>query len=557
MSPGISKFKQHHELLRHILDQPELPAIIQSLDAGVLTRLIRHVGLEDSAEIVALATMEQLKDVFDEDLWYSETPGREDVFDADRFGLWLEIMIETGAAFAAQKIMDLDEDLVTLALNRLILVVDFDEMAIQLSSAERPVAGDMLDKVLESTLNQEFDAFIVIARNHARWEAVQALLAELNELDYGLLSRLLERCCRISWEYIDDNGGLYNVLTTDEMLEADMAADREARRANKGFVSGSIAVSFLNLTRSTPMKTIIASKDPDYTSRTYCEASGRRAPDAAAENREQPVPADNANPKASSFAMSRFLKTLQQAEVLPAFDQKRLGQPGEISGHHLPLVKAMRLINRTDPDLYAQRLTELTYLSNVLMSGCGFQGRAFRPVEAAEAAFSVCNLGSAYLLGSGEDIEENQLVKSIAGLVGEHHLVKLFQVGWKLLYENVVLFTAEALMNYFDRIKADPSGFKPDAGQAYDFDQLGRALESCVAAGRPWEFHDQLDNLMEHLVSFMDGASVAALAALLREYPTLSVPVTSEKAQTSESTHIWSLSLVHTVRKFIRDVFHS
>lgn len=62
----VPTLKQPRELLNQILDHPELPAIIQSLDAPVLTRLIRHVGLEDSAEIVSLATADQLKSIFDE-----------------------------------------------------------------------------------------------------------------------------------------------------------------------------------------------------------------------------------------------------------------------------------------------------------------------------------------------------------------------------------------------------------------------------------------------------------------------------------------------------------
>lgn len=83
--------KQTHDLLNSILDQPELPAIIRSLDAGVLARLIRHIGLEDSAKIISLANTDQLKCILDEDLWHSEAPGQDEVFDADRFGLWLEI----------------------------------------------------------------------------------------------------------------------------------------------------------------------------------------------------------------------------------------------------------------------------------------------------------------------------------------------------------------------------------------------------------------------------------------------------------------------------------
>lgn len=103
-------------LLTRILDQPNLVAAIQALPAQALGRLIDHVGLEDSGEIVALATTEQLRRIFDNDLWRSERPGKDESFDAGRFALWLEVMLEAGEEFAAGKLAELPEDLVTLAL---------------------------------------------------------------------------------------------------------------------------------------------------------------------------------------------------------------------------------------------------------------------------------------------------------------------------------------------------------------------------------------------------------------------------------------------------------
>ncbi len=544
MTTIVPKLKQPNELLNHILDHPELSSVIQSLDAGVLTKLIRHVGLEDSGEIVSMATVEQLKRVFDEDLWYSEAPGREEVFDADRFGLWLEIMLETGPAFAARKIMELDEDLVIMALCRIVLVVDLDELTLRMSNSKRLPEDDMLDKILESTLNQEFDAYLVIAKNHSRWGAVQTLLAELNELDYAMLNRLLERCCRISCEYIEDNGGLFDVLTAEEMLEVDMAAEREARRESKGFVSAATAVSFLNLARTTALKKIIAAKTIDPSTRAYLKATGAET-DIASKPRKTVEPSENAHLKRLTLKLVRFLKTLQTAEVLPAPDQKRLSYANGSMDHHLPLAKAMRFINRTDPALYSLRLMELTYLSNILISGCRFQGRTFRPVEAGEAAFSVCNLGSEYLLGAEVGAEENQSVESMTALLIEYHLVKLFQVGWKLLNDNVVFYSAKAVLGFFDRLKDDLS----DPQQDHEISRMAEIMRSCVLAGRPWEFDDQLDQLLV----FLDSKTAMALTALLQEYPTIS-EVISKQGQNHLSPFIWSRTHIRTIQKFIKDV---
>ena len=44
--------------------------------------------------------------VFDLDLWRAGQPGLDEQFDADRFGVWLEVLMESGATVAAQKLAD-------------------------------------------------------------------------------------------------------------------------------------------------------------------------------------------------------------------------------------------------------------------------------------------------------------------------------------------------------------------------------------------------------------------------------------------------------------------
>ena len=68
----------------------------------MLHRVIQRCGLEDCGELVALATPDQLAAVFDLDLWRAGRPGLDEQFDADRFGLWLEVLMESGASVAAQ-----------------------------------------------------------------------------------------------------------------------------------------------------------------------------------------------------------------------------------------------------------------------------------------------------------------------------------------------------------------------------------------------------------------------------------------------------------------------
>src|SRR5262245_60547396 len=161
-------------LLARILDQPDLPAQVQSLPPPVLGKLIEHVGLEDAGEIVALATTEQLAQVFDEDLWKNERPGEEERFDADRFLVWLEVMLEAGASFAARRLTELSEDLVTLALHKQLLVLTLDSLAEEIDAAGED--ADLLEKALSNCLYEELDNYQIISRHHDGWDSVLTVL---------------------------------------------------------------------------------------------------------------------------------------------------------------------------------------------------------------------------------------------------------------------------------------------------------------------------------------------------------------------------------------------
>ena len=111
-------------LLERILNTPHLAQIVPRLPPEVLHRVIEKCGLEDCGELVALATAGQLAAVFDLDLWLPAAPGLDERFNADRFVLWLEVMMEAGAPLAAQKLAEIDVDLAAAALARHVRVFD-------------------------------------------------------------------------------------------------------------------------------------------------------------------------------------------------------------------------------------------------------------------------------------------------------------------------------------------------------------------------------------------------------------------------------------------------
>jgi hypothetical protein len=506
------KYSGTHALLSRLLDQPNLVAAVQALPAPVLGKLIQHIGLEDCGEIVALATTEQLRGIFDDDLWRSERPGKDETFDARRFALWLEIMLEAGEAFAAHKLAELPEDLVTLALSRHILAINIEEMAIAMSDRHADDDG-LTEKALESCLCEEIDVYRIISRNHEGWDAVLSILLALDRDHHEFLERVLEHCCAMAAEYIDDNGGLYQVLTSDEMLESDVGADREERRAEEGFIAPSSAVSFLALARTTKLADIIAAKERDPVTHAYFRSLRRPSSGKSARN-DRPTPAaaevhggGDAADAASLVAMLRDGEVLSPSAPMLLLQEQPGASPARAGD---VFVAAMRDLRSGAPDLHGQRMAELAYLANVLAAGCSLEGRALRPVEAARATVATSNLGMEYLL-QAEATEAAQ--GTAVALLARNTVDKLFRIGWHLLTQQVVLPAARA----FEQRLVREAKQATDHDRARRAEQVGRAFRAAIAAGKPWTVVAKVMDLDGDI----DTATLATVAGLIDECPAL------------------------------------
>lgn len=469
-----------HHLLARMLEESSLVARVRELDAPTLCRVVRHVGLEDAGEIIGLATTEQLRDVFDEDLWESDEPGQDEAFDADRFALWLEILLESGEAFVADKLTELPEEVVTLGFQRQVLVIDLDALAVEMADRHRDV--DLVEKALESCLYEEIDAYRIIARRHEHWDAVVAVLLALDAQHHDYLQRLLESCCRASTEYVEENGGLYEVLSAEEMLESDAAAERGDRRAAAGYVAPSDAASFLGLPRVESVDDVLASEQRDPVTRAHL-----REVDA-----KPTAPRPSSPAAVDHVSRTRFTRMLQEAGVVQqapvALLPKAADDPGEV------FQRAVASLRPDHGDVYALRTGELAYLTNVLVAGSSFAGRAFRPVEAAQAAIAVCNLGLERQVRDA-DLDVCQLVREVPA-------DRLFRVGWNLLFRRVSMPALELL-------QADVAKTRWRA-------VVQRAMED----QKPWQALPVLDRLDEHL----DADRIKLLTHLLDRCPTLPAP---------------------------------
>lgn len=360
-------------LLAQLVAAPDLARTIAALPPQRFAALVREVGLEDAGELVALATTEQLVRTFDEDLFANERPGEREAFDADRFVVWLEVLLEAGDAAAANRVAELDEDFVAHALSHVLLVLAEDDLRERLDDADAHAAR-RVDKGLESALTEDLDGYLLVATRHDGWDAALALVLALDRDHRALLVRLLERLARIGSAHLDDLDELATVLSEGASLAEDVEAAREARRAALGYVEPRDARAFLALAREAPGD---AARDP--LTRAYFRELAR---DARVE------PAARAKPSAALPPLVR------EALDAPAALAAREAAPPTTAPAARAILDALHRLHGTSPSAFAARLEELAYLANVLVAGHTREGERLGPREAAEAALATVGYGA-------------------------------------------------------------------------------------------------------------------------------------------------------------------
>jgi hypothetical protein len=348
-------------LLHHLIERPDLARTIQAMPAQAFAAVVREVGIEDAGEIVALATTEQLVHAFDEDLFVNDRAGERETFDAGRFVVWLEVLLEAGERIVADRVAELDEDFVAHALAALVIVLDEDALRERLDIGDED-AADHVDKALESALTLDLDGYILVAKDHAGWDAVVALLLALDRNHRALLVRLLQRLARASSHHLDDLDELSTVLTEGESLADDAEALREDRRSKQGYVEPRAARAFLALARKPPD----AERDP--LTRAYFRELDPDRPTARFGAERAPA-----------------LRALP-----PADDQALVAPSTTISA----FMAALRELGEIDPTAFAERMEELVYLANVIAAGHERDGVRMSRRAAADAALATVCYGA-------------------------------------------------------------------------------------------------------------------------------------------------------------------
>jgi hypothetical protein len=455
-------------LLARLLDAPDLPGTVQRLEPEVLHGLVEVCGLEACTDIVAHATPAQLMRVFDLDLWRSDEPGQDERFDADRFVLWLEVLVDSAVSLAAEKVAALDFDLVSAALTRHFLVLD-------------QTWTMMRWHPLANSRSHEIGPYTLYARGGEPSDAFIAVLTELEAERGDFFAKLLARCCAISTDHVDDNDTLYHVASAEEQVVSDVAVEREQRREEQGFVTPSQAATFLEISRRLRLD------GPSIPSRDAVTAAYFRT---------------IARPPGSGFAVaSSGQRRDQDVRALPA-----AGESGRLSS----IVAQLQYLAERDEAAYFTRLEELGYLANALVAGGSFNSRSFTGGEAYEAAVALSNFGlenwpGEWLPSGTAPRPEDGLPED---LLTKTDLVTVFQVGLATLHEQVGLYA----LGQLDRALHGLSSHDDDVNS--DIVELRRWLEESRDAGTPWRVRDRLD-----VVAILDTQSWATLLGLVDQCP--------------------------------------
>ena len=419
--------------LERILNTPDLARMVPQLPAELLHRVIRHVGLEDCGALVALATPEQLARVFDLDLWRGAQPGMDEQFDADRYGQWLELLVDAGADVAARKVAEMDVKLVIAGLAQHARV--FDVAAV---TPYETTDGDVVDvsHAAGNEVTSDVGGYRLVPTRTEAWEAIVEMLTALNVERPDCFQRVMRGCRDLS-SAGHERDGLDDLLPDGDQAMFDVALDRERRRDIGGFVTPAQARAFLKMSRQ-PRPAVKGVPAGNPIARAHLRAA-EEAPPAAA-----PSASDNAG-----AAVAAVVEVLRDAGILDAPPRALLTGSNEPASPIAELHARMQFVFDRNPVAYSARTAELAYLANAIIAGASIQSRAFTPEEASDAAAAVCNLGLENWPRPADDV------------LLRHDLIDVFQVGWTALHDNVAMYAAGRLVEVLKEFQYTTAKFKP------------------------------------------------------------------------------------------------
>jgi hypothetical protein len=552
--------------LARLLAAPHFGCVVPHLPAETLHQLIRYRGLDACGEIVESATPLQLTSLLDIDLWHETRPGQGQQFDADRFGEWLEVLADTGPSVAARTIAALDRDLVVGGLSRYVRVLDPGIFEPTAQSDDEPIdryeamrEGDSLDgEVAMDAGPRRVDAgpprrsdgrrpecevggYIVRARRGDAWDAIVTLLLSL-DADYPRDFHAVMQGCRRLSNSQSEVDGLDNLLIAPAQHLHDVAIERDRRRSRFGYATPADARAFLEMARQAPEARSAAAITGSLAVNPIVAAYLREtedAPPSSSKSARAPtrllnLPASTA-PSATDVAAGATDVPDEMGAIIAL-----LAEAGMMSGRPRALLASTAAEPQAAALTLLQRLTEyvrdvndaacvargreLAFLANALLAGCSVQSRPFTPREASDAAASICNLGLEHWptcwpggISHGASTRADHMAAGASptgsppdAFLIDHDLVTAFEVGWRVLHQDVSLFVAQQLVAILDAVHT------PDSDVQRGLVTLRRALVEQCEAGTPWRARGAAD-----VLATLDMMAWTSVLGLLDECPVM------------------------------------
>lgn len=501
--PAQLRSPDARSLLERILDTPNLAQVVPQLQPELLHRVIEHCGLEDCSEIVALTTPEQLARVFDLDLWRPEEAGLDEQFDAARFGVWLEVLLETGAVEAARKVAAMESELVIAGLAQHSLVYDLAAI-----TSYETTDGEQIVQVrpVDTGLSCDCGGYHLVARRADSWSAIVEVLTALEAGHPEYFHHVMSGCRALSNSGFEVDG-LNNLLPETDQVMFDLSADREERREKQGYVSPAQARAFLQMSRDLRRESEAMPLSNPLAHAYFQAMDSPATTDPESSSSEAEVVQAEGPAEAPAEAVASVIEVLLDAGII-APPPRALLSGGETHAPRLNHIQSfLEFALDQNPSAYVSRDEELAYLANALIAGCSIQGRSFTAQEASDAAIAVCNLGL-------ENWPSHWLPRDLKELpisfLVDHQLVPVFQVGWKVLHEDVSMYSAEQLVRVLKNMRCD------DVEIQRGLDELRVEMARDWKAGAPWRSRLALD-----VIAILDLPAWAVLLALIDECPTL------------------------------------
>ena len=225
--------------------------VVPHLAPETLHQLIRYRGLEACGELVTSATPAQLTSLLDLDLWRHAQPGRDEQFDVDRFGEWLEVLVDTGESVAARTVAALDPHLVVTGLSRYVRVFDPGIFEPTASSDDEPMDRHELmqqRRRVGDVLECEVGGYLCARGEPTRGTRSSRCSSRSRPSTASSFHAVMQGCRRLS-NSRPEVDGLDDLLMAPEQHLHDVAIERERRRSQHGYATPADARAFLQMAR--------------------------------------------------------------------------------------------------------------------------------------------------------------------------------------------------------------------------------------------------------------------------------------------------------------------